>query len=125
MRKFISPNNHILTQTELHLYGSSRLGLLRRSMNVDTLPDPGGNSMSLLGIGLNIIFGRGEKLFELTNHLGNVLVTLDDKKLGVSSNNSTVDYFNPQVVSAQDYYPFGILQPGRSVNVSGYRWTGK
>jgi RHS repeat-associated protein len=51
-----------------------------------------------------------------------VLVTLNDKKLGVSSNNNTVDYFNPQIVSAQDYYPFGMLQPGRSVNAGGYRY---
>jgi len=112
-----------LTQTELHLYGSSRLGVLRRSVNVDTVPDPSiYTTMSVLGTGLGVNFGRGEKLFELSNHLGNVLVTVDDKKLGVSSNNTTVDYFNPQVVSAQDYYPFGMLQPGRSVNVSGYRY---
>ena len=64
----------------------------------------------------------GSREYELTNHLGNVLVTVNDKKLGVSSNNNTVDYFNPQVASAQDYYPFGMLQPGRSVNVSGYRY---
>jgi RHS repeat-associated protein len=78
--------------------------------------------MPLLGSGLSVTFDRGDKLFELSNHLGNVLVTLNDKKLGVSSNSSTVDYFNPQVVSAQNYYPFGMLQPGRSVNVSGYRY---
>lgn len=51
-----------------------------------------------------------------------MLVTLNDKKLGISSNNSTIDYFNPQVVSAQDYYPFGMLQPGRSVNTGVYRF---
>ena len=51
-----------------------------------------------------------------------MLVTVNDKKLGVSSNNSTVDYYNPQVVSAQDYYPFGMLEPGRELNVGGYRF---
>ncbi|WP_143774436.1 RHS repeat domain-containing protein, partial [Niastella vici] len=111
-----------LTQTELHLYGSSRLGLLQRSVNVDTLPVPDDTAMTLLGTGLNINFGRGVKLFELGNHLSNVLVTVNDKKLGVSSNNTTIDYFNPQVVSAQDYYPFGMLQPGRSVNAGRYRY---
>jgi RHS repeat-associated protein len=115
-----------LTQSELHLYGSSRVGLLRRSLDVSdwqkTQPDPTKITMPLLGMGDSVTFGRGDKLFELSNHLGNVLVTLNDKKLGVSSNNTSVDYFNPQVVSAQDYYPFGMLQPGRSVNVSGYRY---
>ncbi len=78
--------------------------------------------MPLLGTGLSHNFGRGNKLFELSNHLGNVLVTVNDKKLGVSSNNNVVDYFNPQVVSAQDYYPFGMLQVGRVFNTSGYRY---
>jgi RHS repeat-associated protein len=54
------------------------------------------------------------KEYELKNHLGNVLATVSDKKLGYSSNDSTVDYYNPDIVSAQDYYPFGMLQPGRS-----------
>lgn len=111
-----------LTQTELHLYGSSRLGLLRRSVNMDTLPSPPDTTMALLGNGLSVNFGRGYKLFEFNNHLGNVLVTLNDKKLGASSNNTTIDYFNPQVVTAQDYYPFGMVQPGRSLNVDGYRF---
>jgi RHS repeat-associated protein len=115
-------NDGHLTQSELHLYGSSRLGLLHRSLDVAVEYHPSETDMQLLGSGLSVIFDRGNKLFELSNHLGNVLVTLNDKKLGVSSNNSTVDYFNPQVVSAQDYYPFGMLQPGRSMNAGGYRY---
>ena len=59
---------------------------------------------------------RGLKEYELTNHLGNVLATVSDKKIGVSSpsNNSLVDHYEPDIVSAQDYFPFGMLQPGRS-----------
>ncbi|HEY8898342.1 MAG TPA: DUF6443 domain-containing protein [Niastella sp.] len=119
-----SLNDGHLTQTELHLYGSSRLGLLRRSLRVDALPvpDPYKITMPIFGEGDSIPFARGNKVFELNNHLGNVLVTVNDKKLGVSSTNTTVDYFNPQVVSAQDYYPFGMLQPGRSYNAGGYRF---
>jgi RHS repeat-associated protein len=115
-------NEGRLTQAELHLYGSSRLGLLRRSLDVAGSYIPDDTTMPLFGTGYNINFGRGNKLFELSNHLGNVLVTLNDKKLGVSTNNNTVDYFNPQVISAQDYYPFGMLQPGRVFNTSGYRF---
>jgi hypothetical protein len=66
----------------------------------------------LLGIGYDLVQTRGLKEYELTNHLGNVLATVSDKKLGHSSNDSTVDYYNADVVSAQDYYPFGMLQPG-------------
>jgi RHS repeat-associated protein len=119
-----SVNGGHLTQTELHLYGSSRLGLLRRSLDVDSIPtpDPYKITMPIFGEGGSIPFARGSKLFELSNHLGNVLLTVNDKKLGFSSNNTTVDYFNPQVVSAQDYYPFGMLQVGRSYNAGGYRY---
>jgi RHS repeat-associated protein len=119
-----SLNDGHLTQTELHLYGSSRLGLLRRSLKVDVIPipDPFKITMPIFGEGDSIPFARGNKLFELSNHLGNVLVTVNDKKLGISSNNSTVDYFNPQVTSAQDYYPFGMIMPGRKENAGGYRY---
>ena len=39
--------------------------------------------------------------------------TISDKKIGVSSNNTTVDYYNPEVISATDYYPGGMQMPGR------------
>jgi YD repeat-containing protein len=119
-------NGGLLTQTELHLFGSNRLGLLKRNLIVDdTIPvnvSSGKIHMPVLGTGDSIPFARGNKLFELSNHLGNVLVAVNDKKVGVSTNNNTVEYFNPQVVSAQDYFPFGMLQPGRSYNASGYRF---
>lgn len=130
MSMYISGNNSVnegnLTQTEVHLYGSSRIGLLKRKLDVafesaiDS--DPSKKTMPLLGIADSLSFVRGDKIFELGNHLRNVLVTISDKKLGVSYNNSTVDYFKPQEVSAQDYYPFGMLQPERSFNTGEYRY---
>jgi len=54
-----------------------------------------------------------------------VLSTISDKRYGVSTNDSTVTYFIPDVVSANDYYPFGSLQPNRSYpgsGSSGYRY---
>jgi RHS repeat-associated protein len=70
----------------------------------------------LLGIAYTLTQTRGVKEYELTNHLGNVLATVSDKKIGVpsSSNSSLIDHYEPDIVSAQDYYPFGMLQPGRS-----------
>ncbi|OQP43609.1 hypothetical protein A4H97_33835 [Niastella yeongjuensis] len=72
--------------------------------------------MPLLGIAYELIEKRGQKEYELTNHLGNVLVTVTDKKIGVpsGSGSSLIDHYEPDIVSAQDYYPFGMLQPGRS-----------
>jgi RHS repeat-associated protein len=118
-----------LTQTELHIYGSSRLGILKMNTDVEILAPTIRDSIPLLGSGDSLIFTRGNKLFELTNHLGNVLATISDKRYGVSTNGSTVNYFIPEVVSANDYYPFGSQQPGRSYAETGasyrYGFNGK
>ncbi len=67
-------------------------------------------------------FTRGEKIFELSNHLGNVLVTVNDRKVQHTTDNSTVDYWEADVVSANDYYPFGMTMPGRGYNAGSYRY---
>ncbi len=67
-------------------------------------------------------FIRGNKFFELSNHLGNVLATVADTKQAISVNGTTVDHYEADVASANDYYPFGMLQPGRSWNAGGYRY---
>ncbi|WP_179091270.1 colicin E5-related ribonuclease [[Flexibacter] sp. ATCC 35208] len=78
-------------------------------------------NMAGLGVGKYITFTRGKKSFELTNHLGNVLAPVSDRKIGVSTNNSKVDYYKPILTSAQEYYPFGMSMPGRG----GHIGTGK
>jgi RHS repeat-associated protein len=43
-----------------------------------------------------------------------VLVTISDKKLGVDSDNDgVINYYNADMVTANDYYPFGSQMPGR------------
>jgi len=106
-------NGKDLTQTELDVYGSNRLGTWKRNVDVAIKPAPPSVAMSLFGTGDTLIFSRGNKLFELSNHLSSVLSTVSDKRFGVSYDDSTVVYFNPDVVSANDYYPFGMLEPGR------------
>ncbi len=67
-------------------------------------------------------FTRGEKLFELANHLGNVLVTVSDKKIGHTTDGTTIDYYNADVVTANDYYPFGMTMPGRKYNQANAKY---
>ncbi len=69
-------------------------------------------------------FERGKKFFELSNHLGNVLVTVTDRKNGVrlSTDTTLVEYYLPDIASANDYYPFGMTMPGRSVHSDKYRY---
>ncbi|MCH2042516.1 MAG: hypothetical protein MK212_00120, partial [Saprospiraceae bacterium] len=66
---------------------------------------------------------RGFKAFEQSNHLGNVLAVVSDKKLGVDNNaDGKSDTYNAIVLSAQDYFPFGWQQPYRQYSNSEYRY---
>jgi RHS repeat-associated protein len=118
-------NNGQLTQTELHMYGSSRLGVYNVQVNVQT---ESRTFISMPGVKNDVAelstFTRGNKFFELSNHLQNVLVTVSDKKLAVDSDgNGTIDYYNADVISATDYYPGGMQLPGRSFSSgSKYRY---
>ena len=62
--------------------------------------------------------------------MGNVLATVSDEKTGVDLNNDgTIDYYTANVVSANDYYPFGMMMPGRKyqagTNSYRFRFNGK
>ncbi|MDR6762071.1 RHS repeat-associated protein [Flavobacterium sp. 2755] len=69
----------------------------------------------------NFISLIGDKRYELSNHLGNVLSVISDKKIPSLSAGS-LTYFNPEVLSYSDYYPFGQLVPGRHGNSNDYRY---
>ncbi|MBY0537550.1 MAG: hypothetical protein K2P88_16970, partial [Chitinophagaceae bacterium] len=96
---------------ETHLYGSSRLGMVTRHNDIDSVVKVNSNEF---GNFIKRYFTRGEKLFELSNHLGNVLVTITDRRQQVSAGGSTVDSYLADINSASDYYPFGMLMPNRS-----------
>jgi len=67
----------------------------------------------------------GWRQYELSDHLGNVLASVLDRKRGSAayhtdgSGASVYDYFTADVASAQDYYPFGMLMPGRQFVLAG------
>ena len=66
----------------------------------------------------------GKKQYEIANHLGNVLVTINDKRLTYSATPSTattVDWYTADVMSYADYYAFGAPQTGRAGG-DGYRY---
>lgn len=106
-----------LKLSEQHLYGSSRLGVWNRDVDMDA------------GLPNNYTFTRGYKFFELSNHLGNVLATINDVKSGVDDNSDgEADRYLANVVGANDYYPFGMLMPGRSYSAGNqyrYGFNGK
>jgi len=88
---------------EQELYGSSRLGIWTPDVAV--------------GADVNSIWNNlGVKRYELSNHLGNVLATISDKPVLEG------DHYKAELLSAQDYYPFGMLQPDRSYSLGSYRY---
>ena len=101
---------------EQHLYGSSRLGMWRWDSLVPAAPP-----VLLSGNSLEDSLLIGARTYELSNHLGNVLVTISDKKAG-HNNSGVVDYYEPEVLSQNDYYPFGMEMPGRGFN-NGNQYT--
>ncbi|ANQ48752.1 hypothetical protein MY04_1376 [Flammeovirga sp. MY04] len=76
--------------SELPIYGSNRLGQYETS---DLVPK---SSTTL-----------GQRRFEFSNHLGNVLVTMSDEG---------------DILSYSDYYPFGLNIESRSWRKEGYRY---
>jgi RHS repeat-associated protein len=63
-------------------------------------------------------FPAGESFFEISYHLGNVLATVTDRRLLANG------VLEADVVTATDYYPFGMTMPGRnfSSQSSEYRY---
>ncbi|SDH43115.1 RHS repeat-associated core domain-containing protein [Chitinophaga filiformis] len=110
-------NGGKLSRSETHLYGSSRLGVNSLVTNLEDAQPSTAVNLPGLDSGININFIRGNKVFELSNHLGNVLATVSDKRRLQSGS-----WFKADVRSAQEYYPFGMMMVGRSFNAGGYRY---
>ncbi|HRD37398.1 MAG TPA: hypothetical protein PLC65_02095 [Bacteroidia bacterium] len=98
---------------EQHLYGSSRLGM--RNPNLEMIGAIANADTAKMYLGI--------KNYELSNHLGNVLTVISDKKIQMDVNNdNVVDYYVADIISASDYYPFGSVTPGRSFSSGSYRY---
>jgi len=71
----------------------------------------------------NFFRPKGERTYELENHLGNVQATISDKKLSIPSlvNARLVDYYLADVTSSTDYYAFGSEMRART-SPSQYRY---
>ena len=96
---------------ERHLYGSSRLGIY-------------GEQSEMIGATVSTTYFNhllGKRSFEGVNHLGNVLTVFSDRKFPQNSG-GTVSGFKAELFTSQDYYPFGMLMPGRNFTSENYRF---
>ena len=103
-------NGDTLRATERYLYGSKRLGVLEQQVWITA------NSTWLQDS--NTI---GARVYEFTDHLGNVTYTAQDRKHLVQDSYGQWQFI-PFAVTYTDYYPFGFPMPGRSFTMGGYRY---
>jgi RHS repeat-associated protein len=106
-------DNDTLKIKEIDMYGSSRLG----TWNIDTmLYSTGTGNVTYNDTIFQTLDGR--KQYELTNHLGNVMTTISDKHIPIDTGSTGVDYYLPEVITQQDYYSFGMLEPERNYSIN-------
>ena len=99
---------------ERHLYGSARLGIYDSalSLNNDT-------ALQRLDETENVLFiSRGCRKDELSNHLGNVMVVVSDRRLPRVSGTMVTGY-NPDILQKSEY-SFGADLPGWGKNLLIY-----
>jgi hypothetical protein len=133
-------NNYYVSESicisEWNLYGSSRLG----ARNIDKVADVVflasrnynwiNNTVTNEYIAPTASFTYkkyrvlGAKTFELTNHLGNVITTISDRKLMVedAQNLGFVHHYKAEILSIGEQYAFGMSMPGRTFSVEKYRY---
>ena len=108
--------NQAIEQVELDIYGSGRIGTIGKlTIPSEIVVMPGSIN------GTRIVLTRGEKAYELVNHTANILATITDKKIQFSTG-GLVEYYISDIVSATDYFPFGMEMPGRTFGMDSYRY---
>ena len=60
------------------------------------------------------------KHYELKDHLGNVRAVVGDQRGAKIDNGILINY--PEVLTYNDYYPFGMVMAGRKYNFGNYRY---
>ncbi|MCK9480717.1 MAG: hypothetical protein M0R38_03020 [Bacteroidia bacterium] len=114
----------IFAVEEFHLYGSSRLGVHKTKF---TLVETDEEETIIFEAEVDMEYKQhyiGQKGFELSNHLGNVLVVVTDRPIPVEDTlvSGTVGYFEAEIISISDYYAFGAIMPGRNYNAGDYEY---
>ena len=104
-----------LNWKEQDLYGSSRLGLWTPNLNLGSTTTTANEQWKYLV----------NKQYELSNHLGNVLATITDRRTEAITGGNVFDHYEADVSTAQDYYAFGSLMPGRQSGSYKYGFNGK
>ncbi len=107
--------NKSVNWREQHMYGSRRLGIWTPNVNLN-LPHAAEAALAVWD-------SIGRKYYELTNHLDNVIANITDRRIQIAdTSNVHIDHYVADVATAQDYYPFGMLMPGRQYTANGLNY---
>ncbi len=109
----MSAANNVATWSESNIYGASRIGQVQKDVLVW---DNGAITASSSEIYQNNV---GNRRYEVTNHLGNVLAVVTDRHEW----NTADSWYEPVVVMTSDYYPYGMVMPGRNTSTESYRYA--
>jgi len=114
-----------LILAEQMIYGSGRIGTDNRNLPLvqAAITQSSGNVSAELrenfvwSIGATPTYDQtlrvvGHRVYELSNHLGNVLEVITDRKIEWDDNGTWI--YTADVVSYSDYYPYGQLLDGRT-----------
>lgn len=114
--KLVSPSGvSSLKVIERNMFGNSRLGSENTQIELIS-PLPTANPY---------IRTLGNKYYEGSNHLGNVLAVFTDKGIPRDDNSDgIVDYFQLEVIASTDYFPGHSIMQNRSFNSNAYRYGG-
>jgi RHS repeat-associated protein len=104
----------VLRLAEHAVYGSARLGMRRPGRELARIE---GGVLTSANKPTHHERARGETAYELTNHLGNVLAVVSDRRTATGS--GAVIANGAEVLDAREYYPFGMAVVGRG---GAYRW---
>ncbi len=115
-----------------NIYGSDRIGSFdfkhefppENFVNGSTVPqlDRSTDPISMPTIlAANYMRFAGFKKYELTDHLSNVRLVVSDVK-GATDLVTSLEN-GAKILSTQDYYPFGMVMPGRNFTSSNYRFA--
>jgi hypothetical protein len=103
--------------SEWDMYGGKRIGSVDTMMRVfPKVPSTSGGSID----SSTVAYLENQKQYELDNHLGNVMVTVSDKKIPVDTTGTPniASYYLPNIVSANSYSSYGALTYGMSYQIS-------
>ena len=99
-------------------YTNSTVTTLTTDFFTGYLPTQAHRYKALAVVGQLYVRNVGAKAYELKDHLGNIRATVSDCKIdGPLQANMTAE-----LLSANNYYPFGMLMPGRSFQLGNYRY---